>query len=105
MCGIVAAIAQRPVQSILIEGLKRLEYRGYDSAGLATLNDHHIERTRAQGKVAELEALLTDSSAHQGIASPKPTVFVVAKILKKSCCSRTLFLSKRVKLPSLSKTL
>ena len=68
MCGIVAAIAQRPVQSILIEGLKRLEYRGYDSAGLATLNDHHIERTRAQGKVAELEALLTDSSAHQGIA-------------------------------------
>jgi glucosamine--fructose-6-phosphate aminotransferase (isomerizing) len=68
MCGIVAAIAQRPVQSILIEGLKRLEYRGYDSAGLATLNDHHIGRTRAQGKVAELEALLTDSSAHQGIA-------------------------------------
>ena len=68
MCGIVAAIAQRPVQSILIEGLKRLEYRGYDSAGLATLNDHHIERTRAQGKVAELEALLTNSSAHQGIA-------------------------------------
>ena len=68
MCGIVAAIAQRPVQSILIEGLKRLEYRGYDSAGLATLNVHHIERTRAQGKVAELEALLTDSSAHQGIA-------------------------------------
>ena len=68
MCGIVAAIAQRPVQSILIEGLKRLEYRGYDSAGLATLNEHHIERTRSQGKVAELEALLTDSSAHQGIA-------------------------------------
>ena len=68
MCGIVAAIAQRPVQSILIEGLKRLEYRGYDSAGLATLDVHHIERTRAQGKVAELEALLTDSSAHQGIA-------------------------------------
>ena len=68
MCGIVAAIAQRPVQSILIEGLKRLEYRGYDSAGLATLTDHHIDRTRAQGKVAELEALLTDSSAHQGIA-------------------------------------
>ena len=68
MCGIVAAIAQRPVQSILIEGLKRLEYRGYDSAGLAMLTDHHIDRTRAQGKVAELEALLTDSSAHQGIA-------------------------------------
>lgn len=68
MCGIVAAIAQRPVQSILIEGLKRLEYRGYDSAGIAMLNDHDIECTRAQGKVAGLEALLTDSLAHQGIA-------------------------------------
>jgi glutamine---fructose-6-phosphate transaminase (isomerizing) len=68
MCGIVAAIAQRPIQSILIEGLRRLEYRGYDSAGLATLDDHHIERIRSQGKVAELEALLSDSSAHQGVA-------------------------------------
>jgi len=68
MCGIVAAIAQRPVQSILIEGLKRLEYRGYDSAGLAMLNDYNIKRTVAQGKVAELEALLTDSPAQLGIA-------------------------------------
>ncbi len=68
MCGIVAAIAERPVQSILVEGLKRLEYRGYDSAGLATLVNGHIERTRAQGKVAELEALLNDSRAIQGIA-------------------------------------
>ena len=42
MCGIVAAIAQRPVQSILIEGLKRLEYRGYDSAGLATVSYTHL---------------------------------------------------------------
>ena len=68
MCGIVAAIAERPVQSILVEGLKRLEYRGYDSAGVATLVDGHIERTRAQGKVVELEALLNDSRAIQGIA-------------------------------------
>ncbi len=68
MCGIVGAIAERPVQSILVEGLKRLEYRGYDSAGVATLVNGHIERTRAQGKVAELEALLTDSRAIQGIA-------------------------------------
>ena len=68
MCGIVAAIAERPVQSILIEGLKRLEYRGYDSAGLATLAGDHIQRTRAKGKVAELESLLGDSTANQGIA-------------------------------------
>ncbi len=68
MCGIVAAIAERPVQSILIEGLKRLEYRGYDSAGVATLANGRIERIRAEGKVAELEALLVDSRAKQGIA-------------------------------------
>ena len=68
MCGIVAAIAERPVQSILLEGLKRLEYRGYDSAGLATLAGGHIQRTRAQGKVAKLESLLRDSTANQGIA-------------------------------------
>ena len=68
MCGIVAAIAERPVQSILLEGLKRLEYRGYDSAGLATLTGGHIQRTRAQGKVAKLESLLSDSTANQGIA-------------------------------------
>ena len=68
MCGIVAAIAERPVQSILLEGLKRLEYRGYDSAGLATLAGDHIQRTRAMGKVAELESLLGDSTANQGIA-------------------------------------
>ena len=68
MCGIVAAIAERPVQSILLEGLKRLEYRGYDSAGLATLAGGYIQRTRAKGKVAELESLLSDSTANQGIA-------------------------------------
>ena len=68
MCGIVAAIAERPVQSILLEGLKRLEYRGYDSAGLATLAGDHIQRTRAKGKVAELESSLGDSTANQGIA-------------------------------------
>ena len=56
MCGIVGAVAQRQVLPILIEGLKRLEYRGYDSAGLAVLNaDRMIMRERAVGKVAALE--------------------------------------------------
>ena len=56
MCGIVGAIAQRNVSEILLEGLRRLEYRGYDSAGLAVLNEQgEIIRKRALGKVAELE--------------------------------------------------
>ncbi len=57
MCGIVGAIAQRNVVPILIEGLKRLEYRGYDSAGLAVIDNNQLSRRRALGKVAGLEAL------------------------------------------------
>ena len=55
MCGIVAAAAQRNVQGILLEGLKRLEYRGYDSAGVAIQTADGLERRRAAGKVAALE--------------------------------------------------
>ncbi|MDD1619854.1 MAG: glutamine--fructose-6-phosphate transaminase (isomerizing) [Methylococcaceae bacterium] len=58
MCGIVAGIAQRNVVPILIEGLKRLEYRGYDSAGLAVINQGEIFRKRELGKVKGLEALI-----------------------------------------------
>ncbi|MBU28841.1 MAG: glutamine--fructose-6-phosphate transaminase (isomerizing) [Gammaproteobacteria bacterium] len=68
MCGIVAAVAERSVQSILVEGLKRLEYRGYDSAGIALVHSGKINCTRAKGKVAELEKLVSDSRASQGIA-------------------------------------
>jgi glucosamine--fructose-6-phosphate aminotransferase (isomerizing) len=60
MCGIVGAVAQRDVAPILLEGLKRLEYRGYDSAGLAVLNsDNCITRHRTLGKVKELEEALS----------------------------------------------
>jgi glucosamine--fructose-6-phosphate aminotransferase (isomerizing) len=56
MCGIVAAAARREVSEILLEGLRRLEYRGYDSAGMALVdNDHHLQLHKKQGKVAELE--------------------------------------------------
>jgi glucosamine--fructose-6-phosphate aminotransferase (isomerizing) len=55
MCGIVGAIAARNVVPILVEGLKRLEYRGYDSAGIAVLNGG-IKRVRRVGRVAEMEA-------------------------------------------------
>src|SRR3954470_22462919 len=54
MCGIIGIIAKRPVAPELIEGLRRLEYRGYDSAGVATLIDGHIERRRAEGKLSNL---------------------------------------------------
>ncbi len=70
MCGIVAAVAQRDVLPILIAGLKALEYRGYDSAGIAALTDHGIHRIRAKGKVRELEARLQSEpfSSGTGIA-------------------------------------
>ena len=59
MCGIVGAVAERNVTPILIEGLKRLEYRGYDSAGVAVFtNAGKLERTRRPGKVSELEQAL-----------------------------------------------
>jgi len=58
MCGIVGAIAERNVVPILMEGLRRLEYRGYDSAGLAVLTDGHLRRQRRMGKVAELQSAL-----------------------------------------------
>ncbi len=54
MCGIVGAIADRDVVPVLIEGLKRLEYRGYDSSGIAVLNDRDIRRVRRTGRVAEM---------------------------------------------------
>ncbi|MBA4360219.1 MAG: glutamine--fructose-6-phosphate transaminase (isomerizing), partial [Pseudomonas sp.] len=59
MCGIVGAVAERNITAILLEGLKRLEYRGYDSAGVAVFtNDEKLERMRRPGKVSELENAL-----------------------------------------------
>ncbi len=70
MCGIVAAAAERDVVPILIAGLRALEYRGYDSAGLSVLANDDIERARALGKVRELEARLLEKplSGTTGIA-------------------------------------
>ncbi len=56
MCGIVGAIADRDVVQVLIEGLKRLEYRGYDSAGIAVVTGEDIRRVRRTGRVSEMEA-------------------------------------------------
>ncbi|MBP5985668.1 MAG: glutamine--fructose-6-phosphate transaminase (isomerizing) [Azonexus sp.] len=68
MCGIVAAAAGNNIVPVLVEGLKKLEYRGYDSAGLAVIGSGAIERVRSVGRVAELEAASASTSAVTGIA-------------------------------------
>jgi len=70
MCGIVGAVAERPVNRILVEGLKRLEYRGYDSAGVALLEGSTLNTVKAVGKVVNVEAALEKAgvSGHTGIA-------------------------------------
>jgi glucosamine--fructose-6-phosphate aminotransferase (isomerizing) len=69
MCGIVGAVAQRDIVPILIEGLKRLEYRGYDSCGVA-VHQQGLKRSRSVSRVAELESQITEShlNGHTGIA-------------------------------------
>jgi len=62
MCGIIGYIGQRPVLPILIEGLRRLEYRGYDSAGIAVVNNSHVEIRRSPGKLVNLEAARAGSA-------------------------------------------
>jgi glutamine---fructose-6-phosphate transaminase (isomerizing) len=58
MCGIIGILGKAPVSPLLVDALKRLEYRGYDSAGVATLVNGHIERRRAEGKLVNLQARL-----------------------------------------------
>ncbi|MDE2311147.1 MAG: glutamine--fructose-6-phosphate transaminase (isomerizing), partial [Betaproteobacteria bacterium] len=68
MCGIVGAVAPRNVVPVLLQGLQRLEYRGYDSAGLVVVHDGQLQRVRSIGRVAELTARSADTSGHLGIA-------------------------------------
>jgi glucosamine--fructose-6-phosphate aminotransferase (isomerizing) len=70
MCGIVGAVAQRNITPILVEGLKRLEYRGYDSCGVAVYVNGGLERSRSTSRVAELQAQIeqTGLSGFTGIA-------------------------------------
>jgi glucosamine--fructose-6-phosphate aminotransferase (isomerizing) len=69
MCGIVGILGRAPVAEQLVDSLKRLEYRGYDSAGVATLEGDHLERRRAEGKLKNLEARLKAEplAGHTGI--------------------------------------
>ena len=91
MCGIVAATAQRGVQEILIEGLKRLRYRGYDSAEVA-LQTKGIERSRAAGKVAALEENWRHPRSMVRSVSPipvgQPTAFPMRPTRTRTCLPR-----------------
>ena len=58
MCGIVGILGREAVAGQLVDALKRLEYRGYDSAGIATVENGHLERRRAEGKLKNLESML-----------------------------------------------
>ena len=60
MCGIIGIISHEPVADRLVDALKRLEYRGYDSAGIATLEDGTLKRLRAEGKLVNLAARLAE---------------------------------------------
>ena len=70
MCGIVGAVGVRDITPVLVEGLKRLEYRGYDSCGVAVLRDGQLQRARSTSRVAELQAQVTEGAlaSHLGIA-------------------------------------
>jgi glucosamine--fructose-6-phosphate aminotransferase (isomerizing) len=64
MCGIVGIVGREPVAPLLVDALKRLEYRGYDSSGIATLESGHLERRRAEGKLRNLEIRLANAPLH-----------------------------------------
>src|ERR1043165_1557300 len=69
MCGIIGILGREPVAEEMVEALKRLEYRGYDSAGVATLEGGHLARRRAEGKLKNLEKRLEAEplNGHTGI--------------------------------------
>ena len=61
MCGIIGVVGKNQAESLLLEGLRRLEYRGYDSSGIATLVNGKIDKRRASGKISNLSNLLKET--------------------------------------------
>ena len=71
MCGIIGAVSRRDISKVLLEGLRRLEYRGYDSAGIAVINNNgQLKRLRVQGKVQALADAMSETliAGRTGIA-------------------------------------
>src|SRR5256714_3894011 len=64
MCGIIRSVGNRSATGRLLEGLKRMEYRGYDSAGVAVMNGNGVEARKAAGKISQLERALASSPVH-----------------------------------------
>ena len=67
MCGIVGYVGRSEAAPILLDGLRRLEYRGYDSAGVAIVNGDHVETRKCAGRIAEVAKLMTERSANWDI--------------------------------------
>src|SRR5262245_39072438 len=72
MCGIVGYVGHRPVREILLAGLEKLEYRGYDSAGITTQTDEGLEAVRAVGNLAQLRSAVAEDDAEGGVAVLAP---------------------------------
>jgi len=64
MCGIVGYVGPREASPVIMQGLRKLEYRGYDSAGIAVFTDGHLEVRRSVGKLDNLESVLTKEPIH-----------------------------------------
>ena len=75
MCGIIGIVGAREAAPVIVEALRRLEYRGYDSAGLATLDDGALRRRRAVGKLSALADLVASDSL-----SPRSIVTDCARV-------------------------
>ena len=67
MCGIVGYVGQRPCLELLLGGLERLEYRGYDSAGISVIKDHQLYTQKTAGKIAGLEKLINSNGKVEGV--------------------------------------
>jgi glucosamine 6-phosphate synthetase-like amidotransferase/phosphosugar isomerase protein len=80
MCGIVGYIGESDATNVLIPALRRLEYRGYDSAGIATVDGNELDTRKAVGKIADLEAQVAASPphGHAGIAHTRWATLLVA---------------------------
>src|SRR5262249_49808002 len=78
MCGIVGYVGNRPCRDLLIAGLEKLEYRGYDSAGVSVISDGEIDSVRAVGNLANLRVAMEEHSADGGgsvaVAAPPATI-------------------------------